>query len=83
MSPASTTVTGEVSAARLRERTSQLRPDTVVRSGGRCRSLIAITLPPGATLTSSRSVTSDCGEAMTIQFLPPERIHMRPGRRFQ
>ena len=34
------------------------RPETVVRSGGRCRSLIAMTLPPGWTVTSSRSATS-------------------------
>src|ERR1700761_7002385 len=81
MSPASTTVSGVVSAANLRARISQLRPDTVVRSGGRCRSLIAITLAPGSTVTSSRSVTSGGGEAMTIQFLPPKCTFVYPGHR--
>jgi hypothetical protein len=79
MSPASTTVSGAVSMSSRRAMTSQHRPDTVVRSGGRCRSLIAITLPSGATVTSSRSVTSGGGEAMTIRFLPPECTFVYPG----
>src|SRR6202034_3794568 len=78
MSPASTTVSGMVSAASLLAMTSQLRPETVVRSGGRCRSLIAITLPPAVTVTSSRSETSARGEVMTIQFLPPQWFHDAP-----
>src|ERR1700743_875908 len=81
MSPASTTVSGPLSAASVRARTAQLRPDTVVRSGGRCRSLIAITLPPGSAGTSSRAGTSGGGEAMTIQFLPPECTFVYPGHR--
>src|SRR6202522_3268148 len=63
-SPASTTVGVPGSSARWRASISQDRPDTSVRTGGRCKSLTVITLTSGGTSTSSRSAMSGRGAGM-------------------
>src|SRR5271156_5658896 len=63
-SPARTTVGVPCSSARWRASISQDRPETSVRTGGRCKSLTVITLTSGGTSTSSRSAMSGRGAAM-------------------
>src|SRR5580693_1923870 len=63
-SPARTTVGVPGSSARWRASISQDRPETSVRTGGRCKSLIVITLTSGGTSTSSRSAMSGRGAGM-------------------
>src|SRR5580704_7184112 len=88
-SPPSTTVSGPGSSARCRASVSQDRPDTSVRTGGRCRSLKVITFPPGGTATLSRSGISGRGAGMgglvsfclvSTGFFPPAPSNDAPGR---
>src|SRR3984957_1404071 len=63
-SPARTTVGVPGSSARWRTSISQDRPETSVRTGGRCRSLTVMTLTSGGTSTRSRSGMSGRGTDM-------------------
>src|SRR5579863_2601705 len=69
-SPARTTVSGPAAASRCRASVSQDRPDTSVRTGGRCRSLAVMTVPPAGTATSSRSAMSGRGAGIGSAGLP-------------